>query len=190
MKSLDRIGWLLPSAVPSGYPDGLVLVDGYDRSGRPTREVATMEKAAEYGAHAVFFEAAPDGGNGPAQAFVFVADGSEGAEEDFAGTHQRLWSWGGVPLVYRRSPGVVQLFRCGHKPDFAYKDDWFASPSTFCVSGRISPRLKLGGMRRAYAAARSGTIRRLLIAQSMVEGITLLTADDLVAQYPGPIRKI
>jgi len=31
---------------------------------------------------------------------------------------------------------------------------------------------------------------RLLIAQSMVEGITLLTADDIVSQYPGPIRKI
>jgi len=31
---------------------------------------------------------------------------------------------------------------------------------------------------------------RLLIAQSMVEGITLLTADDLVCRYPGPIRKI
>lgn len=31
---------------------------------------------------------------------------------------------------------------------------------------------------------------RLLIAQAMVEGITLLTADDLVAQYPGPIRKV
>ena len=31
---------------------------------------------------------------------------------------------------------------------------------------------------------------RLLIAQSMIEGITLLTADDLVSQYPGPIRKI
>lgn len=31
---------------------------------------------------------------------------------------------------------------------------------------------------------------RLLVAQSMVEGITLLTADDIVAQYPGPIRKI
>lgn len=31
---------------------------------------------------------------------------------------------------------------------------------------------------------------RLLIAQSMVEGITLLTADEFVARYPGPIRKI
>lgn len=31
---------------------------------------------------------------------------------------------------------------------------------------------------------------RLLVAQSMVEGITLLTADELVGQYPGPVRKI
>lgn len=31
---------------------------------------------------------------------------------------------------------------------------------------------------------------RLLVAQCMVEGITLLTADELVARYPGPIRKI
>lgn len=31
---------------------------------------------------------------------------------------------------------------------------------------------------------------RLLIAQSMVEGITLLTADEIVSQYPGPIHKI
>jgi PIN domain nuclease of toxin-antitoxin system len=31
---------------------------------------------------------------------------------------------------------------------------------------------------------------RLLIAQAMVEGITLLTADPLIAQYPGPIRKV
>jgi PIN domain nuclease of toxin-antitoxin system len=31
---------------------------------------------------------------------------------------------------------------------------------------------------------------RMLIAQAMVEGITLLTADAVIAQYPGPIRKI
>jgi PIN domain nuclease of toxin-antitoxin system len=31
---------------------------------------------------------------------------------------------------------------------------------------------------------------RILIAQSMVEGITLLTADPLIAQYPAPIRKV
>ncbi len=31
---------------------------------------------------------------------------------------------------------------------------------------------------------------RLLIAQAMVEGITLLTADATIAQYQGPIRKV
>ena len=31
---------------------------------------------------------------------------------------------------------------------------------------------------------------RILIAQAMVEGIALLTADPLLAQYPGPVRSI
>ncbi len=31
---------------------------------------------------------------------------------------------------------------------------------------------------------------RILVAQSMVEGILLLTADPRVAQYPGPVRKV
>jgi len=31
---------------------------------------------------------------------------------------------------------------------------------------------------------------RILIAQAIVEGITLLTADDRVAAYVGPIRKV
>lgn len=31
---------------------------------------------------------------------------------------------------------------------------------------------------------------RLLIAQSLVEGITLLTSDEVVARYAGPIRKV
>lgn len=31
---------------------------------------------------------------------------------------------------------------------------------------------------------------RILIAQAIVEGIPLLTADPLVAQYPGPVRRI
>lgn len=31
---------------------------------------------------------------------------------------------------------------------------------------------------------------RLLLAQSMVEGITLLTVDEIVARYPGPVRRI
>jgi len=31
---------------------------------------------------------------------------------------------------------------------------------------------------------------RLLIAQATCEGITLVTADAVVAQYPGPIRRV
>ena len=31
---------------------------------------------------------------------------------------------------------------------------------------------------------------RLLVAQATVEGVTLLTIDPLVAQYPGPIRAL
>ncbi|MCU0623416.1 MAG: type II toxin-antitoxin system VapC family toxin [Gemmatimonadaceae bacterium] len=30
---------------------------------------------------------------------------------------------------------------------------------------------------------------RLLVAQAQVEGITLITADAIVARYPGPIRR-
>jgi len=31
---------------------------------------------------------------------------------------------------------------------------------------------------------------RLLVAQSIVEGITLLTAGPLVAQYPAPVQRV
>ena len=31
---------------------------------------------------------------------------------------------------------------------------------------------------------------RLLLAQALSEGITLLTADDQLARYPGPVRKV
>ena len=31
---------------------------------------------------------------------------------------------------------------------------------------------------------------RILIAQAIVEGITFLTADAVIAKYPGPIRKV
>ena len=31
---------------------------------------------------------------------------------------------------------------------------------------------------------------RMLVAQAMIEGITLLTGDPLVASYPGPIRRL
>ena len=31
---------------------------------------------------------------------------------------------------------------------------------------------------------------RMLVAQAIVEGVTLLTADPVVARYPGPVRMV
>lgn len=102
--------------------DGLVAVEGYDRNGRLPEEVAIMEKAHSYGARAVFFEAERNGRAPVPQAFIF--DASDSLDDDrFAELHKRLWSWGGVPLVYRAIPGAIQLFRCAHGPDFAGPDD-------------------------------------------------------------------
>ena len=80
-----------------------------------------MEKAAFYKAHSVFFEAGRNGRPPVAQAFVYISDGPAN-DDKFAELHKRLWSWGGVPLVYRRTTGLVQLFRCAHKPDFVSAD--------------------------------------------------------------------
>lgn len=42
----------------------------------------------------------------------------------------------------------------------------------------------------ALPAIHKDAFDRLLIAQAMVEGITLLTTDPEIARYPGPIRKV
>src|ERR1022692_1065073 len=105
--------WLIDLATaPTGATvDGLVPVAGYKRNGRPPEEVAMMEKAQAYGAHSVFFEAGRNDRPPVAQAFVFVSDGPAD-DPEFGEWHKRLWSWGGVPLIYRTTPGLVQLFRC------------------------------------------------------------------------------
>jgi N-6 DNA Methylase len=101
--------------------DGLIAVDGYDPSGQAPEEVAMIEKARAYGAHAVFFEAERHGHSPVAQAFIFIA--TDGLDDiQFAALHKRLWSWGGVPLLYRAARGRIQLFRCAHEPDFAGAD--------------------------------------------------------------------
>lgn len=97
--------------------DGLVSVKGYVKANRSADEVAIMEKADYYGADAVFFEASHDGKPPVAQALIYKSGGPEN-KSDFAELHKRLWSWGGVPLVYRFTPGLVELFRCAHRPDF------------------------------------------------------------------------
>lgn len=97
--------------------DGLLAVAGFNAEGHAPEVVAVMDKASQYGAHFVFFEVSRNGRAPSAQAFIFVADGAM-SDLAFAALHQRLWSWGGVPLLYRASPGRVDLFRCAHRPDF------------------------------------------------------------------------
>lgn len=119
--------------------DGLVPVQGYQPSGRPPEEVVMMKKAEVYGAHSVFFEAGRNGRAPVAQAFVFVSAGPPN-DEKFAELHQRLWSWGGVPLLYRKTAGLVQLFRCAHKPDFVSRTgEIICKPiRTLRTAGKIS----------------------------------------------------
>jgi len=111
--------WLvdLGEAAKAPTVDGLMLVNGYLRDGRPPEEVVMMEKAKQYGAHAVFFEAGRNGHSPVAQAFIYLSDGPAD-DPKFGELHKRLWSWGGVPLIYRKTPGLVQLFRCAHQHDF------------------------------------------------------------------------
>ncbi len=110
--------WLIDVGTARAGPvDGLVPVAGYTRAGRPPEEVAIMEKAASFGAQAVFFEASRNERSPSPQAFIFVASDDED-DDAFGEIHRRLWSWGGVPLIYRRARGILQLFRCAHRPDF------------------------------------------------------------------------
>lgn len=96
--------------------EGLVSVTGDAwRAGSPKR-VVVLERAAAYGADFVLFRPnAPDQLPIP-EALVFVDDGLD--DEQFAELHRRLWSWGGVPLVFRKKAGRVDLLRCAHGPDF------------------------------------------------------------------------
>ncbi len=43
---------------------------------------------------------------------------------------------------------------------------------------------------RSLAPIHKDPFDRILIAQAVIEGITLLTTDRKIARYPGPIRKV
>jgi hypothetical protein len=136
----NTVKWLTDFGVTGTFNvvDGLVPVQGYVKTGRPAEEVAIMEKAAHYRADAVFFEAPRDGKAPVAQALLYRSDGSA-YDRNFAELHKRLWSWGGVPLVYRFTSGLVQLFRCAHRPDFESGGEIVCKPfKTLKLSSRIA----------------------------------------------------
>ena len=192
--------WLidLDGAATATTVDGLVRVHGYRREGQPPEEVAMMEKARAYGAEAVFFEASRHGHPPVAQAFVFVSK-NPADDPDFAQLHQRLWSWGGVPLLYRSTPGLVQLFRCAHKPDFATKTGEIAcNPvKTLKTAGSVSgdlckepwwdaSRLRNGTLWDDPAVCKAMLSARKAAQRSLIDAVKDLNAELNVA---GVLRK-
>jgi N-6 DNA Methylase len=105
---------------------GLVAVGDVARVSKlPADARVIAEKAADqFGATHVFFRSRPGRPTIP-EALVFDDAGKDSSRsnEQFAELHRRLWSWGAVPLVYRRLPGRVDVFRCAHKPDFDTKKE-------------------------------------------------------------------
>jgi N-6 DNA Methylase len=124
----DTLQWLInPKIADSPASGGIISVDSYSRALLLPEEVVIMEKAKHYGADAVFFGARRDGLPAVPQAFIYGTDRSD-VREDFAELHRRLWSWGGVPLIYRVSSGLIELFRCAHRPDFEVKGEKKVNP--------------------------------------------------------------
>lgn len=105
---------------------GLIAVDDVKEvSELPVDARVVLEKARDhFGATHVFFRSRPGRSTVP-EALVFDDASKVGSRtnEKFAELHRRLWSWGAVPLVYRRLPGRVDVFRCAHKPDFDTKKE-------------------------------------------------------------------
>ncbi|MCX6874725.1 MAG: N-6 DNA methylase [Verrucomicrobia bacterium] len=121
MHSADSITfWQTGHPTPALAESGLRAVGEWNLSPDLSAEVrVVLKKAGDFGASHVFFRSRPGRPTVP-EALVFDdASGSRTRTEDaFAQLHRRLWSWGAVPMVYRRLPGRVDVFRCAHRADF------------------------------------------------------------------------
>jgi PIN domain nuclease of toxin-antitoxin system len=122
-------------------------------------------------------------------------------------THILLWA----AFSWRRLPedGRVMLEQEDNVPVFSVASLWEVAikRSLGREDFRVDPRLLRRGLidngyeelpiLGQHAVAVDGLplihkdpFDRLLIAQSLIEGITLLTMDRLVARYPAPVRAI
>lgn len=121
MQATDHTAfWQTGRPTPSLLESGLVSVGDLDPNSDLSADARLiLEKAKSFGASHVFFRSRPGRSTVP-EALVFddTAKNSTRTNDDFAVLHRRLWSWGAVPLVFRRIPGRVDVFRCTHKPDF------------------------------------------------------------------------
>ena len=118
-------------------------------------------------------------------------------------THVVLWA---TALPNRRSEQITSLIDDpATQPFFSAASIWEVAIKSTLHRGVPDPRLLHRGLLEhdytelpvtsdhAAAVANLPPIHRdpfdrILIAQAQVEGITLLTADQTVARYPGPIR--
>lgn len=161
--------------------DGLVSVENFRKVDQPPEVVTIMEKAAYYKADAVFFEASHDGKPPVAQAFIYRSDGLA-HDQEFAELHQRLWSWGGVPLVYRAGNGLVQLFRCAHRPDFEKDGKIIVKPFAILkFVGKISsdPWWDAGRLRSGTLWDEPEVCKRLLSSNQSAQKTLINAVKDL-----------
>lgn len=122
-------------------------------------------------------------------------------------THLLLWAAGPVERLSAPARQLIDdpdnelLFSAVSLWEIAIKSSW--RRDDFKVDARLLRRNLLNNGYRElavtgeHAAAiddlpplHKDPFDRILVAQSAVEGIALLTADPLVAQYPAPVRKI
>ncbi|MGZ3304592.1 MAG: type II toxin-antitoxin system VapC family toxin [Asticcacaulis sp.] len=122
-------------------------------------------------------------------------------------THLLLWA-AGLPerlpagaLLLMEDPGNTLVFSAASLWEIAIKSS--LGRADFEVDARLLRRGLLDNgyeelpITGAHAAAvanlpdlHKDPFDRMLVSQSQVEGIVLLTSDAMVAQYPGPIRLV
>ena len=122
-------------------------------------------------------------------------------------THLLLWSAGPSPRLPRQvqrlidDTGIELLFSAASLWEIAIKSA-LRRPN-FRVDAAVFRRNLLNNGYRELAITGEHAVAvaslpqlhrdpfdRMLVAQSIVEGIMLLTTDPLVAQYPAPVRRI
>jgi PIN domain nuclease of toxin-antitoxin system len=128
-------------------------------------------------------------------------------------THILLWATGWTISAERRSPlsaeAIALIGSEENQPMFSVVSLWEVAiksalgRSDFAVDPRLLRRglLDNGYVELAILGEHAVAVSslpplhgdpfdRLLVAQSIVEGVQLLTADRTMAQYPGPIRLV
>lgn len=120
-------------------------------------------------------------------------------------THVLLWASGFPEKLSEdaraliEDPGTDPIFSAASLWEVAIKNG--LGRADFVVDPRVLHRelLANGYAELAVTGAHATTVHllpsihkdpfdRILIAQAQVEGMTLLTADEVVGRYPGPIR--